>query len=58
MPGNIAFFVNVSLWQTPQASTLIRTSFAPGSGTGRSTISNGPSGRATCTTRIVLMGTP
>jgi hypothetical protein len=47
--------VSESLWQMPQASTLIRTDPGPGSGTGRSTISKGPFGRETCTTRIVAM---
>ena len=47
-----------SLWQMPQACTLIRTDPAPGSGIGRSTISKGPFGRETCTTRIVAMIPP
>jgi hypothetical protein len=50
--------VNESLWQTPQACTRIRTDPAPGSGIGRSTISKGPFGRETCTTRIVAMIPP
>src|SRR6267154_3055340 len=52
MPGIPPCFVNESLWQIPHAWTLIRTDPAPGSGISRSTISNGPSGRATCTTLI------
>src|SRR5438105_1503954 len=39
----------------PQARTLMRTAPGPGSGIGRSTISNGPFGRETCTTRMVAM---
>src|SRR5258708_358323 len=42
----------------PQACTLIRTVPAPGSGICRSTISKGPPGRATCTTRMVAMVPP
>src|SRR5262249_45266708 len=37
-----------SLWQTPQACTLIRTSRAPGSGISRSTISKSPLGLEIC----------
>ena len=47
-----------SLWQMPQACTLIRTDPAPGSGIGRSTISKGPFGRETCATRIIAMFSP
>src|SRR5207302_10900298 len=43
-------------WQMPHACTLIRTCPAPGSGIGRSTISNDPPGRATCATRMVGVG--
>src|SRR5438132_10916612 len=42
----------------PQATTLIRTDPAPGSGSGRSTISKGPFGRETCATRITAMFPP
>src|SRR5262245_15883213 len=42
----------------PQASTLIRTDPAAGSGIGRSTISHGPFGRETWATRIVDMFRP
>ena len=45
--------VRLSLWQMPQACTLIRTDPAPGSGISRSTISKGAFGRATCTARIL-----
>src|SRR5262249_28848748 len=44
MPGHAPSFVSTSLWQTPQACTLMRTSPAPGSGTSRSTISKSPPG--------------
>src|SRR5438552_13539925 len=47
-----------SLWQMPHACTLIRTDPGTGSGIGRSTISKGPFGRETCTTRIVAMVPP
>jgi hypothetical protein len=50
--------VIVSLWQIPQAWTLMRTDPAPGSGMLRSTISNGPFGRKTCTARIFGMLPP
>jgi hypothetical protein len=38
MPGNAPSFVNTSLWQMPQACTLIRTSLSRGLGISRSTI--------------------
>ena len=41
-----------SLWQMPQASTLIRTLPGPGSGIGRSTSSSGDPGFSTCTARM------
>lgn len=41
-----------SLWQMPQAWTLIRTQPAAGWEISRSTISNGPFGRAICAARI------
>src|SRR5262249_27218074 len=53
MFGNSPSLVSESLWQMPQACTLIRTVPGPGSGIGRSTISKGPFGRETCATRIV-----
>ncbi len=39
MPGQAPSFVSMSLWQTPQACTLMRTSPATGLGISRSTIS-------------------
>jgi hypothetical protein len=50
--------VNESLWQIPQACTLIRTDPAPGSGISRSTISKAPPGRETCIARIFDMLPP
>jgi hypothetical protein len=58
MPGQVPSFVNESLWQTPQASTLMRTNPAPGSGISRSTISIGPFILAICATRIFGMVPP
>src|SRR6266850_8286934 len=58
MPGQIPSLVAESLWQTPQASTLIRTCPELGSGISRSTISKGPLGRETCTARIFDMISP
>src|SRR5262245_59784321 len=58
MPGKVPSLVNASLWQTPQADTLIRTVPGSGSGTGRSTISKGPFGRETWATRMVAMTAP
>src|SRR5581483_2264790 len=55
MPGKAPSLVSESLWQMPQACTLIRTAPAAGSGIGRSTISKGPLGRETWATRIVAM---
>jgi hypothetical protein len=55
MPGSCPSFKIESLWQIPQACTLIRTVAGPGSGIGRSTISNSPFARAICATRIVAM---
>src|SRR5262249_34179220 len=55
MFGNSPSLVTESLWQMPQACTLIRTVLGPGSGIGRSTISKGPFGRETCATRIVAI---
>ena len=52
MPGNNPSLVMESLWQTPQACTLIRTCIGPGSGMSRYTISKGPLGLDTCTERI------
>src|SRR5437764_9555268 len=55
MPGQRPSLVIASLWQMPQAWTLIRTDPGPGSGIGRSTSSRGPPGRETWATRIVAM---
>jgi hypothetical protein len=52
MPGQAPSFVNMSLWQTPQASTLTRTSPASGFGISRSTISKSAHGLGTCATFI------
>src|SRR5215211_2650893 len=52
MPGNNPSLVKESLWQTPQACTLIRTCIGPGSGMSRSTISKGALGLDTCTERM------
>ena len=51
-PGQWPSLTNESLWQMPQAWTLIRTQPAPGCGISRSTISNGPPGRLTWAARI------
>src|SRR5215472_3133925 len=50
-------FKNMSLWQTPQAFTLIRTSPAPGLGISRSTTSNSPPGLTICAALIVAVAT-
>src|SRR5271155_284479 len=52
MPGHNPSLVSTSLWQTPQACTLTRTSPGPGVGMSRSTISHAPWAFATCTTFI------
>src|SRR3984893_10273796 len=52
IPGKAPCLVNESLWQTPQAWTLMRTCRAVGSGTSRSTISKGPLALLTCTARM------
>src|SRR6266851_2883297 len=53
MPGHKPSFVSTSLWQTPQACTLIRTCPTPGSGISRSTIRKSAPGLDTCATFIV-----
>src|SRR5215813_5432639 len=58
MPGCVPSFVKESLWQTPQASTLMRTNPAPGSGISRSTIASGPFILVICATRIFDMVSP
>ena len=52
-PGQWPSFTSESLWQMPQAWTLIRAWPARGWGISRSTISNGPPGRVTWATRIL-----
>src|SRR5262245_47322145 len=52
MPGNKPSFVTTSLWQTPHACTLMRTSPASGSGIWRSTISRFAPGLGICATFI------
>ena len=52
MPGHAPTFVNMSLWQTPHASTRSLTWPAAGAGRSRSTSSKGPLADVTCTTRI------
>src|SRR3984893_624351 len=52
IPRKAPCLVNESLWQTPQAWTLMRTCRAVGSGTSRSTISKGPLALLTCTARM------
>src|SRR5215469_6605958 len=52
MPGQRPSFVSTSLWQIPQACTLMRTYPAPGLGISRSTISKSPPGLRTCATLI------
>src|SRR5262245_56232804 len=53
MPGQAPSFVTTSLWQIPQACTLVRTSLAPGLGISRSTIWKSAPGFGTCATFIV-----
>src|ERR1700761_4055090 len=53
IPGHAPSFVSASLWHTPQACTLIRTSPAPGVGILRSTIWKSPPGPEICATFIV-----
>src|SRR6266850_4844598 len=53
MPGKCPSLVSESEWQRPHACTLTRTSRGPGCGISRSTISKGPPGRLTWTTRIL-----
>src|ERR1035438_1262172 len=56
MPGQRPSFTNASLWQMPQASTLILTWARPGSGIFLSTSSRLPPGLATWTAFIVGIG--
>src|SRR5271170_5364803 len=57
MPGQMPSFVSTSLWQTPQACTLMRTCPASGSGISRSTISKSAPGFGTCTAFIGFTAT-
>src|SRR5229473_3945139 len=52
MPGKSPSFVTLSLWQTPQACTRMRTCPADGCGISRSTISKSAPALGTCTTFI------
>src|SRR5207249_2719852 len=52
MPGHKPSFVSTSLWQTPQACTLMRTCPKSGSGISRLTISKSPPGLEICATFI------
>src|SRR5579862_2866726 len=54
MPGHPSF-VRTSLWQTPQACTLIRTCPASGLGISRSTISKSAPGLETCAAFIFVI---
>src|SRR5580693_2076891 len=59
IPGHKPSFVSTSLWQTPQACTLMRTCLASGLGISRSTISKPAPGLGTCADFIcaAFMGT-
>src|ERR1700691_5019966 len=59
MPGHAPSFVSTSLWQTPQACTLMRTCPTPVSGIARSTISKSAPGLGTCAAFIctIFIGT-
>src|ERR1700685_1014364 len=57
MPGQWPSFVSTSLWQTPQACTLMRTCPTPGCGISRSTICKLVPGLETCATFIVPIAT-
>src|SRR4029077_19723285 len=52
MPGQAPSFVSTSLWQIPQACTLMRTCPASGLGISRSTIWKSAPGLGTCATFI------
>src|SRR5260370_24692862 len=52
MPGKSPCFGTLSLWQTPQACTRMRTCPALGLGISRSTISKSAPGFGTCATFI------
>src|SRR5262249_1174062 len=57
MPGQAPSFVSTSLWQTPQACTLMRTCPAPGSGISRSTIWKSAPALGICATFIGAIAT-
>src|SRR5215813_7472745 len=52
MPGHEPSFVSTSLWQTPQACTLMLTCPTPGLGISRSTIPKSAPGLVMCATFI------
>jgi hypothetical protein len=56
-PGRQPVFRKASLWQTPQAWTLMRTCPAPGFGTSRSTIWKSAPGAGICAAFIVAIST-
>src|SRR5260221_13744247 len=58
MPGQVPSFVRESLWQIPDACTLMRTCARPGSGTSRSTIWKAPLALGTWAARILGMNPP
>src|SRR5205823_13441103 len=57
MPGHAPSFVNTSLWQTPQACTLMRTCPTPGLGISRSTISKSAPALGICAAFIGAFAT-
>src|SRR3984893_1428144 len=57
MPGQRTSFVSPSLWQIPQACTLIRTCPAPGLGISRSTIWKSAPGLGICAAFIGAIAT-
>src|SRR5580704_18045514 len=57
IPGHDPSTVSASLWQTPQACTLIRTCPAPGLGISRSTIWKSVLGLEICATFMVAAAT-
>src|ERR1700751_1069958 len=54
-PGHKPSLLKTSLWQTPQASTLMRTCPGPGRGISRSTNSKSPLALETCATLIFVI---
>src|SRR5262245_52287498 len=57
IPGKAPSLVSTSLWQTPQACTLMRTCPTPGLGTSRSTTWKSAPPFGTCATFIVAGAT-